>query len=128
MSLLCKFYEYDCLSNKKIGVANHIYSWHIKIYNLSERAIWVVKPAKKRLSTVFSLVANLNCVPFRHDSSNLRVTSPKERKTTSRMGCRFSLEAPPRFELGDKGFADPCLTTWLWRRFFQCSNIIAKHF
>ncbi len=25
------------------------------------------------------------------------------------------LEAPPRFELGNQGFADPCLTTWLWR-------------
>ena len=28
----------------------------------------------------------------------------------------FVLEAPPRFELGNKGFADLCLTTWLWRR------------
>ena len=27
----------------------------------------------------------------------------------------FLLEAPPRFELGNKGFADLCLTTWLWR-------------
>ena len=27
----------------------------------------------------------------------------------------FVLEAPPRFELGNKGFADLCLTTWLWR-------------
>lgn len=26
------------------------------------------------------------------------------------------LEAPPRFELGHRGFADLCLTTWLWRR------------
>ena len=25
------------------------------------------------------------------------------------------LEAPPRFELGNKGFAGLCLTTWLWR-------------
>ena len=25
------------------------------------------------------------------------------------------LEAAPRFELGYKGFADPCLTTWLRR-------------
>ena len=24
------------------------------------------------------------------------------------------LEVPPRFELGNRGFADPCLTTWLW--------------
>ncbi len=26
------------------------------------------------------------------------------------------MEAPPRFELGNKGFADLRLTTWLWRR------------
>ena len=25
------------------------------------------------------------------------------------------LEATPRFELGNQGFADPCLTTWLCR-------------
>ena len=25
------------------------------------------------------------------------------------------MEAPPRFELGHKGFADLGLTTWLWR-------------
>ena len=34
----------------------------------------------------------------------------------------FMLEAPPRFELGNKGFADLCLTTWLWRR--ATSNIM----
>ena len=28
---------------------------------------------------------------------------------------RIFLEATPRFELGNKGFADLCLTTWLWR-------------
>ena len=26
------------------------------------------------------------------------------------------MEAPPGFEPGHKGFAGPCLTTWLWRR------------
>ena len=26
------------------------------------------------------------------------------------------MEAPPRFELGNRGFADLCLTTWLCRR------------
>ena len=25
------------------------------------------------------------------------------------------MEAPPRIELGNKGFADLCLTAWLWR-------------
>ena len=25
-----------------------------------------------------------------------------------------NMEVPPRFELGNRGFADRCLTTWLW--------------
>ena len=28
---------------------------------------------------------------------------------------RCLLEAPPRLELGNRGFAVRCLTTWLWR-------------
>ena len=35
----------------------------------------------------------------------------------------YRLEAPPRFELGNQGFADPCLTTWLWRRRTTCFSI-----
>ncbi|MBQ5597386.1 MAG: hypothetical protein IIU66_02730, partial [Clostridia bacterium] len=31
------------------------------------------------------------------------------------------------FELGNKGFADLCLTTWLWRRFFNASVLYAKY-
>ena len=27
-----------------------------------------------------------------------------------------TVEVPPRFELGNGGFADHCLTTWLWHR------------
>ena len=31
--------------------------------------------------------------------------------------CAFLfLEAPPRIELGNEGFADLCLTAWLWRQ------------
>ena len=46
-------------------------------------------------------------------------TNPKgiyfiEKKSKS-CDLLFFLEAPPRFELGRKGFADLCLTTWLWR-------------
>ena len=42
------------------------------------------------------------------------------------------LEAPPRFELGHKAFAELCLTTWLWcristaARFFK--NIMGTNF
>ena len=32
------------------------------------------------------------------------------------------MEAAPRFELGSKGFADLCLTTWLRRRKFQTTE------
>ena len=28
------------------------------------------------------------------------------------------VEAPPRFELGNKAFAELCLTSWLWRRIY----------
>ena len=34
------------------------------------------------------------------------------------------LEAPPGFEPGNQGFADPCLTTWLWRQKKQCGSLI----
>ena len=45
---------------------------------------------------------------------------PRERNTEKSAFCRktkdaFFLEAPPRFELGNRGFAVLCLTTWLWR-------------
>ena len=33
-------------------------------------------------------------------------------KTVRRLS--YFLEAPPRIELGNKGFADLCLTAWLW--------------
>ncbi len=40
-----------------------------------------------------------------------------QHKRKNRSHCeRFNLEAPPRFELGHKAFAELCLTTWLWCR------------
>ncbi len=44
----------------------------------------------------------------------------------------LQMEAPPRFELGNKGFADLCLTTWLWRhirnrtRRFSCPTFLER--
>lgn len=35
------------------------------------------------------------------------------------------LEATPRFELGNQGFADPCLTTWLY---VQTNNAIISYY
>ena len=49
--------------------------------------------------------------------TKLRHTPKAEGKEKERAAARpFRLEAPPRFELGHQDFADPCLTTWLWRR------------
>ena len=38
-----------------------------------------------------------------------------EQKTASRTRLLFLPKAPPRIELGNKSFADFCLTAWLWR-------------
>ncbi len=47
------------------------------------------------------------------------ITAQESRLDTKKQPLKkaavFTLEAPPRFELGHKGFADLCLTTWLWR-------------
>ena len=34
-----------------------------------------------------------------------------------------AMEVPPRFELGNEGVADLCLTTWLWHRLKQKTHI-----
>ena len=47
------------------------------------------------------------------------------KKRASRRLALFFLEAPPGFGPGDKGFADPCLTTWLWRH-IQNRGIIPR--
>ena len=36
------------------------------------------------------------------------------------------MEAPPRIELGNKGFADLCLTAWLWCHCFNDFSIIPE--
>ena len=37
-----------------------------------------------------------------------------ERKAPQTLSAALLMEVPPRFELGNRGFADLCLTTWLW--------------
>ena len=36
------------------------------------------------------------------------------------------MEVPPRFELGNEGFADPCLTTWLCHRMEKGATALQK--
>ncbi len=45
-----------------------------------------------------------------------RVAPPYAQKKSIPEGMLVRMEAPPRFELGHEGFADLCLTAWLWRR------------
>ena len=39
-----------------------------------------------------------------------------------------NLEVTPRFELGNEGFADPCLTTWLCHRMEKGANALLLFF
>ena len=35
------------------------------------------------------------------------------------------MEVTPRFELGNEGFADPCLTTWLCHRMTERTEVLS---
>ena len=39
-----------------------------------------------------------------------------------------NMEVTPRFELGNEGFADPCLTTWLCHRMEKGANALLLFF
>ena len=79
------------------------------------------------LSGVLSTyMMNVICMQIKKDSIGRRAEAYaeadvtayfcKHEKKQSPYGLCFLLEATPRFELGNKGFADLCLTTWLCRR------------
>ena len=36
-----------------------------------------------------------------------------------------NMEVTPRFELGNEGFADPCLTTWLCHRMTERTEVLS---
>ena len=36
-----------------------------------------------------------------------------------------NMEVTPRFELGNEGFADPCLTTWLCHRMKERTEVLS---
>ena len=48
-------------------------------------------------------------------SEELKMKKQKNKNGKYQMILTVYLEATPRFELGNQGFADPCLTTWLCR-------------
>ena len=62
----------------------------------------------KRSNDVASKLAN--------DVVSLRTQTQKERHDFHRV---FLFAGATRNRTGDKGFADLCLTAWLWRRFLE---------
>ena len=84
------------------------------------------RPAAKRSATSEGLM--IPCVPRRPKtraasgpSGGYRPAAQKGRvlfvtKKASPRDDAFRMEAPPGFEPGSQGFADLCLTTWLWRQ------------
>ena len=74
--------------------------------------------SSKTTRSCFCLATNLN---FRQRRQFKRKSdASKEKKNGIPIGIPFSLEAPPRFELGNEAFAELCLTAWPWRR----SNVL----
>ncbi len=66
-----------------------------------------------------------------HDSICLQISfeegdkeAKKEEVPKPKQSRNLPLEATPGFEPGHKGFADPCLTTWLCRRIFNSTHSI----
>ena len=55
--------------------------------------------------------------------AGLEPARPCERGILSPLRLPFRhtsmMEVPPGFEPGNEGFADPCLTAWLWYHFLQ---------
>ena len=51
----------------------------------------------------------------------------KHKKKDTIFIVSFVLEVPPRFELGNNGFADRGLTTWLWHHISLAGFIIAPN-
>ena len=58
-------------------------------------------------------------VPFCEKGGTVQqVTDFFAKKIGTSVTCS-DVEAPPRFELGNKAFAELCLTSWLWRRIIK---------
>ena len=82
-----------------------------KLWNISLRSMWnEIRPSHLRSKYFTAKLFHLGIAKFHSPQANF------VEKSTSALQMCFFLEASPRFELGDRGVADLCLTTWLWRR------------
>ena len=78
--------------------------------------IWICK-SRAYVNQFFSIFPNCDVCPLRPKAK------PCFKKKSTAVAVLFFLEASPRFELGNKSFADFCLTTWLWRLIKLCCLI-----
>ena len=65
----------------------------------------------RHLPTYEKIIRNL--VSF-YNKKAIKKNKNKKRKILITTNAIRIMEAPPRFELGHKAFAELCLTTWLW--------------
>ena len=77
----------------------------------------IVKNTKKKkpLTRLFYLEASPSASKVAARRSPARFFGSLSALLASQKRSPIVFARSPGFELGDKGFADPCLTTWLWR-------------
>ena len=85
------------------------------LFNLSSKRHCVYALRRRRVTSVApsansAIPARYNCYFSSHSRLLFKVKG-------GIVGYRLFLEAPSRFELENEGFADLCLTTWLWCRY-----------
>ena len=76
-------------------------------------------PAWRNLFKVFLVYKEVKTGKIRDPKGNLKGKHPSKGQSKTLQPLRiqgFFLEVAPRFEPGNQGFADPCLTTWLCHR------------
>ena len=58
------------------------------------------------------------------ENTKLQLFTTKNERFNRKWLNLSTLEVTPRFELGNEGFADPCLTTWLCHRMEKGANAL----
>ena len=79
-----------------------------------ETAAAVVKNGRTVLSNIISSQIDLHTLYILYNKKAIKKNKKHKRKILITTNAIRIMEAPPRFELGHKAFAELCLTTWLW--------------
>ena len=97
-----------CVDKKDAGAAEG--QTDLLAVTVIQRPFWAAPRVRRKFGAQRRIAQGRLCRPraFEIPQDSIKITTPK--------GVVIFMEAPPRFELGHQDFADPCLTTWLWRR------------